>query len=77
MRADISSTCGYNIGMENKGGTLNQLTLFGTDAENNIVSFNRVTTEISDVQKFIAALVTEMMTPEEFKRAMDFLFDEE
>ena len=63
--------------MENKGGTaLNQLTLFGTDGENNIVSFNRVTSEITDVQKFIAALVTEMMTPGEFKRAMDSLFEE-
>ena len=65
------------MSMENKGGTLDQLTLFGIDAQNAIVPFSRQTVEVSETQKFIAALVTEMMTPEEFKRAMDSLFDDE
>ena len=64
--------------MESKGDILSQLTLFGTDAQNGIVPFTRHTViPVTDTMKFIAAMVVETMTPDEFKAAMDAVFDED
>ena len=61
-----------------KEDTLSQLTLFGTDAANNIVPFtSRKAVEIHPVQMFVASLVMDLMTPEEFEKAMEFLTSDE
>ena len=64
--------------MESKGETLSQLTFFGTDAANNIVPFSKVEeAPLSDVQLFAASMVMQLMTPEEWAQAVEFLSGEE
>ena len=64
--------------MENKGGPLSQLTLFGTDAANNIVPFSKVEpAPLSEVQLFAASMVMQLMTPDEWAAAVEFLTGDE